>query len=429
MATARTEVLPGSGLAIRRGGVVAWLAPAASHQLVSYVVNVTEEVATDPQPGHRVTGPIEDVLRNGDPEPATAFAVLADASGGREAVLHGSVQLWDGTRWVLPQPPYGWMHWTVPAGTPVLMMAAGSPPPTVHPDSPLDLREGVVIGAGVILVPGDEATSAAAYAGASGLSQPAPSEPAFSPSSPSEYAPFTPVTGEPRREGDHPSPVEQPSPVGGAFTSAERSEEQGAEQPSPFAPGGEEAPPAEGAPPAEAAVPPEAVSPGEETSPVEGASPAGATPPTGGASPAEASSPAESSPAAESSPTAEAETVAGAGPSPGALLAEDGSSYRLDCNYVVGSEPDGDDAVRWGGARSLRLAAPGDRVAPVHAEIRVVEGRVQVVDRGSGAGSFVLMQGAQQWSPLTPGEPHDLAPDTHLAFGQRVFLFVSHVPH
>jgi hypothetical protein len=394
---------------------VAWLSPGASPQLVGYVVNATRQVSSDPQPGHRVTGPIEDVLRSGDPEPATAFAVLADAPGQREAVLHGAVQLWDGNRWVLPQPPHGWLHCTIHPGAPVLLMAAGTPPPTVHPDSPLDLGEGVVIGAGVILVPGDDAMARAAQTEAAPVSQPALSESAFAQPSPSEALPSTVAGGSPLGEAG------QASPAVGTFTSA-----------------AQEAPSADAAPPASVDAPP-----AEGVSSTEGAATASAevAPQAGTASPGETATsgetalPGEAAPAGEPAPPAgaaspaEADAVVSAGPSSGVLLAEDGSSYRLDGNYVVGSEPDADDAVRWGGARSLRLAGPGDRVAPVHAEIRVIEGSVQVVDRGSGAGSFVLPQGEQQWSPLTPGQPHNLAPDSHLAFGQRVFLFVSHVPH
>ncbi len=119
--------------------------------------------------------------------------------------------------------------------------------------------------------------------------------------------------------------------------------------------------------------------------------------------------------------------VRGIRPTLGVLVLDDGSTFSLDGDYVVGSNPEADDRVRRGEARPLRLDGPADRVAPVHADIRLVEWNVQVVDRASGAGSYYLPSGAQQWLPLTPGIALDLLPDTHVALGQRVFVFESHL--
>jgi hypothetical protein len=109
------------------------------------------------------------------------------------------------------------------------------------------------------------------------------------------------------------------------------------------------------------------------------------------------------------------------------VVLDDGSTYSLDTGYVIGSSPDADAAVTSGAARPLRLAAVEDQVSPVHAELRLVEWDVQIVDRGSAAGTFFLPPGGQQWVPVQPEHPIVLVPDSHVACGRRVFAFESHL--
>jgi hypothetical protein len=119
--------------------------------------------------------------------------------------------------------------------------------------------------------------------------------------------------------------------------------------------------------------------------------------------------------------------VRGPRPPLGVLVLDDGSTYSLDSGYVIGASPEGDDAVVRGEERPLRLPSPEDRVSPVHAEIRLVDWDVQVIDRGSASGTFVLPSGAQQWQPVTPGSPTVVVPNSHVACGTRVFAFESHL--
>lgn len=119
--------------------------------------------------------------------------------------------------------------------------------------------------------------------------------------------------------------------------------------------------------------------------------------------------------------------VEGDRPSLGFLVFDDGATYTLDIDYVVGREPHGDPRVRADDARALLLDDTARTVSRVHAEVRLDGWRVTVVDRGSTNGSFVWSNATGTWQRLTPGEVVPLEPGLHASFGQRVFRFES--PH
>jgi hypothetical protein len=115
--------------------------------------------------------------------------------------------------------------------------------------------------------------------------------------------------------------------------------------------------------------------------------------------------------------------VSGTRPPLGVLVGDDGIVYRLDRGYLVGSDPGRDPTVGGGLARPLTLR--GSDVSGSHAELRLADWDVLVVDRGSAAGTCVYEPGAAEWARLNPFEPRALAPGTHVAFGQRVVTFLS----
>jgi hypothetical protein len=116
-------------------------------------------------------------------------------------------------------------------------------------------------------------------------------------------------------------------------------------------------------------------------------------------------------------------TVSGTRPALGCLVADDGAVYRLDRSYVVGSNPTPDPTVGGGLARPLVLA-DGD-VSASHAEIRLNDWDVVLVDRSSAGGTSVFEPGATEWDRLRPYEPRVLLPGTHVAFGQRIVTFMT----
>jgi hypothetical protein len=117
------------------------------------------------------------------------------------------------------------------------------------------------------------------------------------------------------------------------------------------------------------------------------------------------------------------EQVSGTRPPLGVLVADDGTIYRLDRGYLVGSNSSRDPTVGGGLARPLVLR--GTDVSGSHAELRLTDWDVTVIDRGSAAGTCIYEPGAADWIRLRPYEPRVLTPGSHVAFGQRIVTYIS----
>ncbi|HET9690247.1 MAG TPA: FHA domain-containing protein, partial [Acidimicrobiales bacterium] len=118
--------------------------------------------------------------------------------------------------------------------------------------------------------------------------------------------------------------------------------------------------------------------------------------------------------------------VSGPRPPLGVLVVDDGGVWPLDGAYLLGADPARDPGVTGGTARAL--AVPGDRVDPVHAELRCLDWAVHLVDRGSRGGTFVLAPGAADWQQLPAYRSVEVRPGTHVAVGSRVVTFLSPWP-
>jgi hypothetical protein len=110
----------------------------------------------------------------------------------------------------------------------------------------------------------------------------------------------------------------------------------------------------------------------------------------------------------------------------GVVVADDGSTFTLNGDYVVGREPERDPLVESGDARPLKLTDSERSLSRVHADIRLVDWDVFVVDRGSANGTYVLPRGGQQWKRLVADSPEKITPGTRVAFGKRVMTYESH---
>lgn len=118
--------------------------------------------------------------------------------------------------------------------------------------------------------------------------------------------------------------------------------------------------------------------------------------------------------------------VDGARPSLGVLVLDDGTSYVLDSDCVLGREPEQAGAVRRG-ARPIRLPDRSGGMSRVHAEIRLVDWDVTVVDRGSANGTHIMQPGRADWVRASPGHQIVLQPGAQVLIGGRTFTFDS--PH
>jgi hypothetical protein len=113
------------------------------------------------------------------------------------------------------------------------------------------------------------------------------------------------------------------------------------------------------------------------------------------------------------------------GPRPvlGFLVLDDGTSYKLDTDYVIGSDPTGHEAVVAGRARPLVVKADGDVVSPVHARIDLRDWDVFVSDCGSVYGTYVWSPGGTDWLRLQPEQQVRLGAGSQVMVAQRGFMF------
>jgi pSer/pThr/pTyr-binding forkhead associated (FHA) protein len=117
------------------------------------------------------------------------------------------------------------------------------------------------------------------------------------------------------------------------------------------------------------------------------------------------------------------------GPRPplGVLLLDDGMTFRLDADYVLGRDPGADPDVVAGRARPLRVADPGGTISRRHLRVSLNGWRVQVADLGSANGSVLHDPGTPQPQRLTPREPVEIKPGAAIDVGRRTLRFESYL--
>ncbi len=118
--------------------------------------------------------------------------------------------------------------------------------------------------------------------------------------------------------------------------------------------------------------------------------------------------------------------VEGPRPPLGVIVLDDGTTFTLDFDYVLGREPENDPAVVSGQARPLAMTDPDRTVSRVHAGLVIDGWNVKAVDRGSANGTFIATSADDEWVALIPNRPTLVKPGTRIRLGQRVLLFDSH---
>jgi len=121
--------------------------------------------------------------------------------------------------------------------------------------------------------------------------------------------------------------------------------------------------------------------------------------------------------------------VVGARPTLGVLVFDDGASYTVDSEYLVGRMPESDQRVSAGDLGSIVVEDRSGAVSRVHAEIRIDGWDVLLADTGSRNGTFVAGPTQQGWSPLQPGRSRRLVPGTRVRMGGRTFVFEAPGAH
>lgn len=423
---------PGPGVVARWPGVVALIPTDAAHQ--SAVEAMFAELGSEPDPADVVRAIRELTI---DQSTLTAAAYLMGATGGPMALAHGPVEvLVDGE--VVLSGDDGPNEQQITYGERLTLRVADGE--TAPPSAPFDLRRGVAPGAGISLGGAGLPTT--------GLAVPPPPEPptANTPGSAAPpdqelhkivEAPFRSVllfgveaapTGTAERT---PLPVAQRHPRLDVPT-AER-------------PAGDSSRSAPAPDDAEITLPPEPAGPAVQQPPASGVAAAPATPTAPGA--AELAVPTDvfgdgvivqgivcsrehfNNPAAAfcmvcgiSMVHVTHNLVPGPRPTLGFVVFDDGSTFGLDRNYVVGREP-GD--VTDPHTAPLTVQDNNETLSRRHAEIRLIEWLVHIVDLHSTNGTFIWDAQYERWNQITPNQAVPLSPGDTVALGRRTFVFES----
>ncbi|MGE3289229.1 MAG: hypothetical protein AB7J32_24455 [Pseudonocardia sp.] len=114
------------------------------------------------------------------------------------------------------------------------------------------------------------------------------------------------------------------------------------------------------------------------------------------------------------------------GPRPplGILVFDDGSTYTLDADYLLGRMPESDPRVVGGELRPLLVEDPQAQLSRGHLVIRLDGWDVTAIDESTN-GTLVAHATDRAWSRLTPRTPLRLLPGTRVRVGGRSFVFES----
>lgn len=108
-------------------------------------------------------------------------------------------------------------------------------------------------------------------------------------------------------------------------------------------------------------------------------------------------------------------------PSLGILRLPDGTDISLDRPVVLGRKPGTDLFVGGEAALPVALPDPDKLLSRTHAEVRLVDWQVQVVDRDSMNHTYIEIPG-QIAMQLRPAEPFPIPPGTKINLGDAVFV-------
>ncbi|MFE7741390.1 FHA domain-containing protein [Nocardia sp. NPDC057455] len=111
----------------------------------------------------------------------------------------------------------------------------------------------------------------------------------------------------------------------------------------------------------------------------------------------------------------------------GMLILDDGMTYMLAADAVIGRDPERSPAAE-SGLVPLRVDDASGGMSRAHAEIRLVNWDVTVVDCGSTNGTRTRLPGYRDWVRLAPHQSIVLVPGTEIMLGNRVLRFELAAP-
>lgn len=111
----------------------------------------------------------------------------------------------------------------------------------------------------------------------------------------------------------------------------------------------------------------------------------------------------------------------------GMLVLDDGMTYMLAADAVLGRDPEHSEAAQQG-LVPLKVDDSSGGMSRAHAEIRLVNWDVTVVDRGSTNGTRTRPPGYRDWIRLNPYQPMTLIPGSEIMLGNRVLRLEPAAP-
>ncbi|MFD0365894.1 FHA domain-containing protein [Nocardia sp. GCM10030253] len=111
----------------------------------------------------------------------------------------------------------------------------------------------------------------------------------------------------------------------------------------------------------------------------------------------------------------------------GMLILDDGMTYMLAADAVIGRDPEHSEQAQRG-LVPLKVDDSSGGMSRAHAEIMLVNWDVSVVDRGSTNGTRTRMPGYRDWVRLATDQPMLLVPGVEVMIGNRVLRFEPAAP-
>ncbi len=112
--------------------------------------------------------------------------------------------------------------------------------------------------------------------------------------------------------------------------------------------------------------------------------------------------------------------IEGDRPTLGFLVFDDGSTFALDRQYLVGRDPTPEDGS---GLQGLSVDDIDNTVSREHLEVRFQDWEVVVHDLGSTNGSFYWDTATNQWDRILPNRPVVVRAGSTVAAGRKTFVY------
>ena len=468
--TLRYEVVPGNGLVARHADSILWVGEhtePAAWEALGAVLQL--EPGTNPD-GADTAGALDSIQQTLMRYPHTVFAALIVAGDQAQGLLRGPVTVRNQSE-VAPASGHGQLGITVPFAMSEAVFV-GYAQPLANPEPVrelLDLDGGVVPGGGAWVHPlptgrrhastgtgvhaqpdGVLQDSASTAMGAGQTTDPgsadsderfgvgdADADSAGAAAGTADVAAATAAAGVGSAAIGWPTPVSPPdtaAPEHGTSQTGYASPQTGG-QPARQESAEQFAVPQTGEHAAAAPPLPAVTSAGSWASPVDAGAGYGQAAPQTGFTPAPdyeridlRSATADSRPEPLPVPTAttESSAVDSNVPGFGAIVFEDGSTFSLDRDYVIGRRPEKDPRVQSGQAAALTIVDPDTVLSSAHALLALRGAQVTLTDLGSLNGTHIAPAGAQEWTRLQQYQEVAITPGTRLLFGWTVATYTGH---